>query len=937
MNPQIKFVVPQSWTSDEKGKFFEDVVGKLLKKMRFQIEKRVKFTGMEIDVLAKNIDTQQKAFVECKFMTDPLQAGVIHKLMGKALLKKAEFAYLFSTSPPGKEAKGTLIEIEEDSKNNPPSTPRLIFKGPEKLTQMYIDIEGITPISKHISSTNFEKDFGNATILVSPSISFWAVEQIIDGIPKNLLIYSLYQNKKINLDEVKNFIKENPTLWPGLEISLGGKTETPTTSGTEEEKEVITQVPMAEQFDDYRPCRPDDFVGRYEEQKQLWDFLKKLREGKMTTRIISLIGPSGFGKSSMILKLSSRFKNKHFKKKFYLYHVDTRSASSPLFVTEAVRSGFQKAIDEGFIEIPNLNISIESSESILTSKSIQTSLKRLGEEKKVLIIFFDQFEELFTKEELYHTFENFKKVALGVDSIKENLVLGFSWRTGITLMDTNPAYHMWNSLKDLRFEIKLEAFDSSEISHMLKQLEKYINEPLEKQLKVRLKEQCRGYPWLLKKLCIHVYRQMKKGVSQLELITRQLNIETLFKEDTHPLAPKQLKCLKYIAHNSPVEITDVTDKYEQQTVDSLYVEHRLIIRTGHRYAVYWDIFRDYLIDETVPLLPLTYMPLSQLGTILKVINLLNKEGPKSDTEIISYLGCTRGSFQNFIADLFAFIIVKRLDNENFTLVRKLKSSTKIADYLYDQLKQHKVLQDIEKDRSDDIISLDDFREFVSNAYSQVGLKPQSVNVYTNRLLQWFSFSGLAEISEKGIKVSLGGKGKNKGVLKRSPNQRYSQFRKPTFLCSSSPRKAVELVERLIVSGGIEKDEILENKFKNTAYDTNALELSYWEKEKLLPSDELSGFFKDTTPGTDEVKKIVEKKAMESSFLKALIEELEIHRNRYEIGERISQKIGRKWSSSSKVRYLTAGMTWLKYFDLIKVPKKKNVKKESSIQITLDDS
>ncbi len=76
--------------------------------------------------------------------------------------------------------------------------------------------------------------------------------------------------------------------------------------------------------------------------------------------------------------------------------------------------------------------------------------------------------------------------------------------------------------------------------------------------------------------------------------------------------------------------------------------------------------------------------------------------------------------------------------------------------------------------------------------------------------------------------------------------------------------------------------------------------------------------------------------MKSSFLNALIEELETHRNKYEIGERISQKIGRKWSSSSEVRYLTAGITWLKYFCLIEVPKKKNIKKESKIQIALDD-
>ena len=42
--------LPENWTNDQRGDFFEDFIGDLLRLMRFAVEKRIRVTGMEIDL-----------------------------------------------------------------------------------------------------------------------------------------------------------------------------------------------------------------------------------------------------------------------------------------------------------------------------------------------------------------------------------------------------------------------------------------------------------------------------------------------------------------------------------------------------------------------------------------------------------------------------------------------------------------------------------------------------------------------------------------------------------------------------------------------------------------------------------------------------------------------------------------------------------------------
>src|SRR5512133_1793729 len=81
--------VPDDWDNDQRGEFFEKFVSGLLRPMRFEVTQRLRFTGMEIDVLARGLDHPKTVLVECKAQRDPVSADVISKLLGNVGIRHA--------------------------------------------------------------------------------------------------------------------------------------------------------------------------------------------------------------------------------------------------------------------------------------------------------------------------------------------------------------------------------------------------------------------------------------------------------------------------------------------------------------------------------------------------------------------------------------------------------------------------------------------------------------------------------------------------------------------------------------------------------------------------------------------------------------------------------------------------------------------------------
>ena len=89
----------------------------------------------------------------------------------------------------------------------------------------------------------------------------------------------------------------------------------------------------------------------------------------------------------------------------------------------------------------------------------------------------------------------------------------------------------------------MQQFKLSEIKSAIGVFGKQLQEPVNPILANYLTKQCQGYPWLLKKLCIHVFKLIQDGNSQEYVIGQRLNIVDLFDRDISELTPDQHACV----------------------------------------------------------------------------------------------------------------------------------------------------------------------------------------------------------------------------------------------------------------------------------------------------------------------------------------------------------------------------------------------------------
>jgi Restriction endonuclease len=132
----FKVLVSSQWNKKEKGDFFEDLMAPVFKRQRWDVTSNVAFEGMQVDILLDNLDTSEKGLVECKFQEKLIEAPILYKLLGQALAKGYQYAFLVSTSELTATGKAT-------QKNFGDKAIKLIVWAGEKLTDIFMDTYNI--------------------------------------------------------------------------------------------------------------------------------------------------------------------------------------------------------------------------------------------------------------------------------------------------------------------------------------------------------------------------------------------------------------------------------------------------------------------------------------------------------------------------------------------------------------------------------------------------------------------------------------------------------------------------------------------------------------------------------------------------------------------------------------------------------------------------
>lgn len=878
--------VPVSWSNDQKGNFLENIAKELFRRQSYEVQQRVRFTGMEIDLIGRHKPSGDTVYAECKFLNSSVSANVIDLMVGKAFRRKINRLALFSAGNLSKEAMGAIDEIRDDS------TVSFSFYGPDQLLEALVD-SGVAP---RLQEDELPPAISHATLFVYPDTPYlWLLQEQKDGRPHKLIPYAPRTTYKLPPDEIRNILDELEVL-EGLPLGeyidgseADSANNTQAASITNEQIEVVGRVVTADTILDYRPCRPKDFVGRQGIQKEIWNYLDDVKDHITNTRLIALVGASGYGKSSLVSKLAERFLNIKWKNKFFLFPVDVRSARGPQFVSQALLEGVKTAQDAGFIDIKQ-ELAVTDADNILASQSINKVLQKLEDENKVLVLFFDQFEEVFTKDELLPVFRVFKRFALDVHSRQSNLVVGFSWRTGISFSDSNPAYQLWNELRDHRVTKTLGLFDRAESSGLIAQFERDLGVKLLPPLRRRLQEQSQGLPWFLKKLCIHVHGQILKGVSQSDLLGSRLNVQSLFDEDLEPLTEAQLSCIKFIASNSPADSLDVYEHYGQEIVNSL-LDKRLVIRTGQKLAVYWDIFRDYLTEGKVPAIPWTYIPGCTLRMALPICDVLALQGAMTVTDLAKDLGYSEGTVVNIITDLQNLAICGK-EGSKHILLDGLKLND-IPHKVRAQFAEHVLYQQLLDVGSEHIaLPREKVLDLVRTLYSTADVKQSTRDQYLVRLMPWFEYGGLVKVNGIDLFVYPPNKRSDKFGICTDMKMRNQEA---VFVGASTPEHSFALYRKLFINVMLTRKEVAPRKDRNAAMDLTALGLARWTNKGLIMVTQAN-----SVPEEIFVE-AVNKNRVYAKLLEIVINNHHVT-SRVEIGKLLGEALSKNWKPSSAQRY-----------------------------------
>ncbi len=826
MKKEITIILEDN-NSFKKGNCFENLVRNILETQRYDVHSDINYTGMEIDLIANHKDRNETIYVECK-AKEKVSSDEISKFAFNVQHKKVNNGLFIRTKELAHQARGLVEEMKTDSDKR---YENLTFFEPEKIINLLQD-SGFIQKQSTIDESQIGKEilavtyFGDLYILILKDslVSIPTKAVIINADGKgtrlkqkeiNILKKQVLEIADLEIVQHDDFIKEGNDT----KFKLEQKTI---------DIESISEVQESENWYDYLPASTQHFVGRDEVRTEILHFFDRVQSNSSQRRIFYLTGKSGWGKSSLVAELRGRTRNKFYKNKYYVTAIDSRSALSSNFVALAFERLIRNAVRDLFIEkdLFTKNISFNSSYDILESESIKALFKNLNVQGKVLILIFDQFEDVFRKKGLFKAF--YKFLTDTTDS-GINLIVGFSWKTEILIPSENEAYHYWQQSKEQAVHFTVPEFGSKEINQLINQLENSIGK-IDNSLKRRIVESSQGFPWLVKKLCIHVYDQVKSGKKKQELLDENLNFQFLFSKDLEALTDEEIKYLKYIAQRAFdgnfFEASEVNDIIPENIINSLRDDKRLIIRSGLNYNIYWDVFRDYLVTGNVPEIGESYIIRSSPNSSQEIFLLFSKNTQLTSKEIQKSLkkNVTIQTIENCIIDLRSLGVLKKTETEDsFELTSAITniSYKGFREFITERLKSNTVYLKAKKIKG--AISNEQIIKVLKDIFKGYSFQDRTWKTYSNYFLNWFDFSDL-DISNK---VILIGKGKSKKV---TFYKNIEKKRKETIL-RNSPDQIVQAVKRLDAQN-------LDSLPASILRDLALLDLIIYDNEYFSPKQDL---------------------------------------------------------------------------------------------------
>lgn len=738
--------------SNARGRLFEKLMTDVLRNYGYTIDRiaSVNYAGMEIDIEASAIVTGIPLYAECKCYESDVDSPRLQEFFGKFIArwsKDKRCQGLFIAIPGvNSHAKGFYKENMEHSTD---FTIRLH----EEDTVLKSILDSGCVANPDVPAKKVSNRIGRPGdwVLLYTDKGFFWVQYIISqgsGIADMMMLFD-DQGEIITNQETINYVMESFPEIAGFKIHVPDHEEHPQRKRDEGLDEIVEVKGSSSCFEYQFPAAPEFFVGRADALAEFDSCIDKVVRKITTSRGVLFQANSGWGKSSIVLSCAHRLGQLGY----YAIAIDSRTAGSPQFVLKAIEYTFNRfRFPEKGVGIPETISGFEGAADALLK--VDGYLRKEG---KILVIFFDQFENIFALPDVLVHIAN---LLMKIEDGESNIVFGFSWKTDLVGLTEEFPYQQRDIIVNGSQIIHLGTFSDTETNIMLDRLGVEIESKLRKDLRFFLSEFSQGYPWLLKRLCAHVKSQVELGLLQSDLAQGLLNVETLFREDLAGLTALEEETLRQLARRAPVNVFKLSEELEPEIVQQL-VFRRLVVRVGSKFDIYWDIFRDYLNTGKIPIQE-NYILRVSVQSILRAVKILKESGGSLNVVMFQErAGLSGKSYYNIIRDMRVLGIGK-IENELITLTigkqdRDEDVEALVHSHIRERLPRNRLVRVLaEKLNQEESLTFNRLAEELAKMCPYVSATQRTWVTYSRLLADWMDMADLAVTDPKaGVITSVG--------------------------------------------------------------------------------------------------------------------------------------------------------------------------------------
>lgn len=885
MNGDVKYriVIPldkgRSDVREVKGKLFESLVGRFLTFQSYLVKERIRDGGTEIDLKCVNKLSNDVAIVECKARSDNVQTDAVNKIHTDVSVEDADHGWIFSISEIGKEAEARIEKLNRRAQKQV-----YRFFSPHDLVQLIVSAGGLSvpAISPELRATEvFLCLFEGREVWAAP---VWTPGRELKG----LLAWGANDGSPIAPRDLPDIAS---TDFPYPEAGWLDRT-VPEGPQSRDVQPVVEVIP-GEEWSDYRPSRPTDFVGRQGLIQEIREFFDRIKLGKTPSRLFGIKGQSGWGKSSLALKLAHEFRQESI----YILPVDCRAAKASYYADLAVSRALQLAEQE-VAPGPLFRRTPKIESNPFDDAVVQQLLTQTKAQGAVICVIFDQFEEIIHRSELSATFARMRELALAADEARAPFAIGFSWKTDGTVASDYPGYHLWHSLSDRRRDFIIDRFAREDADNFLVLAQRESRQSLRRNITKFITENYAGYPWLLKKLAKHYIEDAKAGRETAALGSLP-SLESLFQNDMQELSRSQRRAVEFIAQNSPVDYGATADKYGADNV-ALLINQRLVINTGGKLNLYWDIFREYILYNEVPQLPKTYVPTLSVRRIRGILRTILSADRVGYEEFADVLSIKLATTDNAVRDLANMGIVRPNRLEQYferICENSIEATAKIVEFLRGHAIFLKAKELIDGQGG---ASFSEVCDATEPEYAFLSIDEKTLRQYNRRILVYCLHFGL--LVKDGEKFVLGEPVKD--ILEAAGRPaRISEV--DIFRAAAPPERVIQLIN-LIRSGACStRSEAVSLGLRNAMFAASTLGLVAHQGRTITLSD----FAHRIDDSAELVRQAL---AQVEPFKSSLSEFDEFSLSADEVGAIIADLYGLNWSTGSCKRHGSALKRWIQF-------------------------